>query len=512
LFLDAATNWGVAWLQPDLDTILRRHWPFPSPGPYASLPWTVARLAGAKLDPIPRERWLRYYGENGSWDHLSYNFAFTQPKNYFRNRIVFIGNQPKTTLPDGETDKFSTPYTRWTGEASGGVEILITSFLNLLNHDWLERPGGGMELGLLLLAGMVLGGGLCRLRPWLACTVAAAAILAVSLSGILIGQWTHYWFPWLIIAAGQVPCALFCALAWPRIFAPKTAAGQNQPPGKLPATPGYTLIHPPFGEGSYGRVWLAHTRTGGWRALKIIFRANFGENADPYHREFDGVTRYQRISGLHPGLLRVDFVSEKFPEFFYYVMELGDAVNLDWEQNPGSYKPRDLVNERAQLHARRLPLRECLRIGIALADALDFIHSHGLIHRDIKPSNIIFVNGQPKLADLGLIAEIRPLEEIKTYVGTAGYMPPPPERPGTTQADIYALGMVLYVLCTGKPAAHFPELATTLVDNKKNPAAFLPLNTIILKACDPDLAARYATAAEMRNALQSMPRPSDEGW
>ncbi len=54
LFLDAAqTNWGVAWLDPDLDGIIRRQWPFPSPGPYPSLPWTVAQLAGAKFDTRP---------------------------------------------------------------------------------------------------------------------------------------------------------------------------------------------------------------------------------------------------------------------------------------------------------------------------------------------------------------------------------------------------------------------------------------------------------------------------
>ena len=49
-FLSAAgTNWGVANLDPDLDQIVRRHWPFPSPGPYPSLPETAARLAGAHL-------------------------------------------------------------------------------------------------------------------------------------------------------------------------------------------------------------------------------------------------------------------------------------------------------------------------------------------------------------------------------------------------------------------------------------------------------------------------------
>ena len=108
-----------------------------------------------------------------------------------------------------------------------------------------------------------------------------------------------------------------------------------------------------------------------------------------------------------------------------------------------------------------------------MSEALDFIHRRGMTHRDIKPQNIIFVNGQPKLADLGLITEIRPADQIKTLVGTPGYMPPSPERPGTVAADIYALGMVLYVLCTGRAPTLFPELATTLV-NTEEPPEFLP--------------------------------------
>src|SRR5205085_8246530 len=123
--------------------------------------------------------------------------------------------------------------------------------------------------------------------------------------------------------------------------------------------------------------------------------------------------------------------------------------------------------------------------GLELTETLEFLHQQGLTHRDIKPQNIIFVSNRPKLADVGLTAEIRPIDKERTFVGTPGYMPPPPEPPGTPQADIYALGMVLYVLSTGRNAAYFPEISTTLV-HSPSPADFFPLNNVILKACHPD--------------------------
>jgi len=62
---------------------------------------------------------------------------------------------------------------------------------------------------------------------------------------------------------------------------------------------------------------------------------------------------------------------------------------------------------------------------------------------------------------------------------------------------------VLYVVCTGRAAALFPEVATTLV-SREEPPEFLPLNNVILKACAPLPDERYASAAEMRAALAAL--------
>jgi len=524
MFLDAARNTGVAWCDPDsFDLIVRKHWPFPSPGPstpaqFFSLPWVAATLAGAKLDnDNARERWLRYYHE-GTWTRISYRHALEEePPEFFHGKIVFIGLQPHTTDPDDpEPDKFRTSFTRWTGEAHGGVDINITEFLNLLNGDWLERPPGWIEALAVIIAGALLGGGLCRLRPLPAVSAAAIVALAVTLGSVSWTYFGNHWFPWLVIVGGQVPCALIWAIFMPAFHrvqetitiatltkAPKVAttkARRKTPAAELPDAPDYELFDPPFGEGAYGRVWVVKNAIGEWQALKVVYLSKFENNKDPFDREFNGISRYKPVSDKHPGLLRIDFVTRKREAYFYYVMELGDALVSGWEEDPSRYKPRDLATVRAQSPRKRLPIRECVRIGVELSDALEFLHQQGLTHRDIKPQNIIFVKGKPKLADVGLTAEIRPEEEERTFVGTPGYMPPPPELPGTPQADIYALGMVLYVTSTGRAPTFFPEIATTLIQNPE-PADFFPLNRIILTACDPDIKKRYKSAAEMHLAL-----------
>jgi tetratricopeptide (TPR) repeat protein len=274
-----------------------------------------------------------------------------------------------------------------------------------------------------------------------------------------------------------------------------------------------------IGGGSYGEVWLARSALGAFRAVKVINRKSF-EDDRPFEREFNGIQRFEPISRSHDGLVDILQVGRQ-KECFYYVMELAD----DAQPNKGkdvsmladkgkdrsgsgrgatssveleNYVPRTLrhnLNETG-----RLPVSECVEIGLALTSALAHMHRHGLVHRDIKPSNIIFVQDAPKLADIGLVTEA---DTTLSYVGTEGYIPP--EGPGATQADIFSLGKVLYEMATGQDRRQFPDLPPTLNEWPER-SALLELNAVLLKCCDRDLRTRYQNCDELHADLLRLHR------
>ena len=505
LFLNAAGNrWGISRVNPDPDAVVRRHWPFPSPGKFPTLAETAARTAGAVLAGRPRERWIRYYGGQLQWQRLSYTEALKEPANFFHEQVVFLGIKPKSLALDDQRHKYRTPYSRWTREPTVATDMLITEFLNLYNHDYLRRSAQ-LEVFTLLVAGLVVGALLAQLRFGRALVGAAGVTIIVVSAAVALTALTNYWFPWLLIVVGQMPVALVWSLANVRANRLDAVKAKNRMSRteRPPEVDGYRVIEPAFGRGAYGTVWLARNKKGEWRAVKVVSQDKFGDDRGPYDREYEGVSRYREISNKHPGLLRVEFVSEKSPTHFYYIMELGDGLDAGWEKTPIAYKPRDLNNVRALAPHKRLPIAECLRIGIALSDTLDFLHRSGFTHRDIKPQNILFVNGQPKFADVGLVTHIRESDQERTAVGTPGYMPPAPEMPGTSEADIFALGMVLYVISTGRSPTLFPELSETLLGGG-NATEFFLLNSVVLKACQPDPKERYPSAREMCAELEMM--------
>jgi hypothetical protein len=259
--------------------------------------------------------------------------------------------------------------------------------------------------------------------------------------------------------------------------------------------------------------------TGVLRAAKVVWRHRFDDDR-PFQREFEGIQKFERISREHPSQLALFHIGRNEAQgYFYYVMELADDLSAECgtrsaegedgspaaapqqHQSPTphsalrtshSYVPHTL---RADLAQGRLPTVRALEIGLALTEALAHLHRHGLVHRDVKPSNVIFVNGRPKLADIGLVTDA---SDQCSIVGTEGYLPP--EGPGTPKADIFSLGKVLYEISTAQDRRCFPDLPPDLKGWPDAPAV-LELNEIVLKACAADAQQRYESADAMHTDL-----------
>ena len=267
-----------------------------------------------------------------------------------------------------------------------------------------------------------------------------------------------------------------------------------------PAIPDHTLIRL-IGRGSYGEVWLARNVMGTLRAVKLVHRAAFADER-PYEREFSGIQRFEPVSRTHDGLVDILQVGRHDAAgYFYYVMELADNV-VDGTALPSTspaspvsehYTPRTLACDIARRGA--LPADASTGLALSLAGALAHLHKHGLVHRDIKPANIIFVGGQAKLADIGLVSEAG---GSGSYVGTEGYIPP--EGPGTRQGDLYSLGKLIYEAATGRDRMDFPSLPIELA-RLESGKQFLELNAIFAKACAHDPQQRYQSAEELRADL-----------
>ncbi|MEW6160570.1 MAG: serine/threonine-protein kinase [Verrucomicrobiota bacterium] len=276
----------------------------------------------------------------------------------------------------------------------------------------------------------------------------------------------------------------------------KTSTGA--PPARVPD---HELLRC-IGRGSYGEVWLARSITGAIRAVKIVARKSFDRDR-PFDREFAGIQHFEPLSRSHAGLVSILHVGRnEAAGYFYYVMEAADNVRQTGNSSnalnasgldPDIYEPHTLRHDLRR--GEPLPCSRVVQIGLALSDALQFLHEHGLVHRDIKPSNIIFVRGQPKLADIGLVTGIG---EKATFVGTEGYIPP--EGPGTAGADLFALGKLVYEMTFGLDAEQFPKLPDQLT-SLADPGQRMQINEVILAACDPDPERRFRQASEFRSAL-----------
>ncbi|MBI3416577.1 MAG: tetratricopeptide repeat protein [Verrucomicrobia bacterium] len=306
-------------------------------------------------------------------------------------------------------------------------------------------------------------------------------------------------------------------------MAASSQGGPENPRAATCSIPDHELLKP-IGRGSYGEVWLVRNVLGEFRAVKIVWRHEFGDDARPFQREFEGIRRFEPISRSHPSQLAILHVGRNDEAgCFYYVMELADAnvaasvslranssarptappveISARILTDAATYSPRTL---RSELKTRgALPVAEVVELGLALTTALAHLHAQGLVHRDIKPSNIVFVGGRPKLADIGLVTDAATGDDTRSIVGTEGYLAP--EGPGRVEADIFALGKVLYEAATGLDRRQFPQLPPDL-RTRPDANALIELNEVFLKACIGDARERYQSADAMRADLELLQR------
>ncbi|MCA9149498.1 MAG: protein kinase [Planctomycetales bacterium] len=158
------------------------------------------------------------------------------------------------------------------------------------------------------------------------------------------------------------------------------------------------------------------------------------------------------------------------------------------------------------------------RLGVQIADALDFAHQHGIVHRDIKPANVMIDNaGKPWVTDFGLaqIESVPGLTLTGDVVGTLRYMSPEQALANRVvvdhRTDIYSLGATLYELATLQPA--FPDvdrqelIRMIACEEPQSPRQIAPampveLETIIQKSMAKNPSERYAAAADMADDLK----------
>jgi len=168
-----------------------------------------------------------------------------------------------------------------------------------------------------------------------------------------------------------------------------------------------------------------------------------------------------------------------------------------------------------------IPAEEAVRVLIPIARALQYAHQQGIIHRDVKPANILITSdGEPMLTDFG-IAKILDAEETldltgtNAAMGTPEYMAPEQAMAKTAdhRADIYALGIVLYEMVTGrKPYSADTPMALMIMharDPLPRPSQYvsnLPdgVEKVLLKALAKEPVNRYQNAAEMANAMEKL--------
>jgi serine/threonine protein kinase len=265
-----------------------------------------------------------------------------------------------------------------------------------------------------------------------------------------------------------------------------------------PDVPDFDLIRL-IGHGGFGQVWLAVNRTTGrLRAVKVISLHRSGP-ADPAAREISSLTRLEaNLHCQHPNLSNIYHVGQTADHLFYVMDPADDLAGGPASERP-NYQPATL---QARLQDGPLTPEVCVDYAGQLVAGLASLHAAGMVHRDVKPANCLFVDGQLKLADFGLLTAAHPLV---SRLGTQSYMPPDGRM--DMRADVYAAGLVIYEMLSGLPVDEFPRLGPLAPQVTSNPI-LRALLRLVLRACEREPDKRFADARAMLAELSAPASPT----
>jgi len=269
---------------------------------------------------------------------------------------------------------------------------------------------------------------------------------------------------------------------------------------------GHYEVQESIGHGGMGEVYRARdTRLGRDVALKVLAPDVAGDPHALHRFEREGRT----VASLsHPNILAIFDVGQQ-DGVAYAATELLHGENL-----------------RQCLERGPVPLAQAVPLARQIASGLAAAHARGIVHRDLKPENVFLTSsGTVKLLDFGLAKRAGPLEapgqpeslatRAGLVLGTIGYMAPEQVRGEDVdaRADVFTFGVVLHEMLSGvAPFARTTpaeSLAAILrdeappIDEARVPT---PIALVARKCLAKDPAARFATAADLLGALDSLPR------
>ncbi|MCL6581740.1 MAG: Stk1 family PASTA domain-containing Ser/Thr kinase, partial [Firmicutes bacterium] len=205
----------------------------------------------------------------------------------------------------------------------------------------------------------------------------------------------------------------------------------------------------------------------------------------------------------HPNVVGVYDVGRQ-DDVHYIVMEYVEGKSL-----------KDIIAERGPL-----PAEEALRIARQICEALRHAHGHHIIHRDVKPHNVLITpEGRAKVTDFGIAgaATTSTVTYPGVLLGTVYYFSPEQAQGkyGDERSDLYALGVVLYEMLTGRvPFEGESPVSVALKQIREEPRPLRELNPrvppaaerVVLRAMAKAPELRYQSAAEMLKDLDALQR------